>query len=383
MKRIIYLIFLTLSFSSLLFAQENINIGKVYSIQSSVLDENRSYWVYLPPGYHDNNYGNANYPVIYLLDGDRNFYTMAAVQKAFTYNMYNSMPEAIIVGILNTDRGRDLTPSQASVMRDGRELYSTSGGADNFTEFLITELRAEINRKFRTNGYNILVGHSLGGLFTVNTLLRRPMSFNAYVAIDPSLWWDNRKVFNEAKEMWKDADFKGRSLYVAKARNEDTSDGKDMHSKTIEEFCSTILQSSPKNGLRTSWKLYPDEDHSSVVVPGIHDAFRYIFDGIELPVKKLPDNSEIIADQYKKLSQTLKHTFIPDEKMIDNIGKYALSINKTEGAISIFRYNVANYPDSYNALNSLSIAYEKNGDTQQAEAFKRKARNIKMSRIQE
>lgn len=43
----------------------------------------------------------------------------------------------------------------------------------------------------RTRPYRILVGHSRGGLFAVDTFVEQPELFNAYVAISPSLWWEN------------------------------------------------------------------------------------------------------------------------------------------------------------------------------------------------
>lgn len=383
MKRILYLIILCFSLSSALFAQRDINIGKIYNIHSSVLNEDRSYWLYLPPNYDNADYGKASYPVIYLLDGDKNFHMMVGIQKTYTKGLYNNMPECIIVGVPNTDRSRDLTPSKGTVIRDGQALFDKSGGSDNFTTFLIDELKAEINTKYRTSGYDILVGHSFGGLYAMNTLVHRPLLFNAYVVIDPSLWWDNRKVFNEAQEIWKNADFKGRSLYIAMAQNEDRPDDTEKHSNTIDEFCNTVLNSAPENGLRAMWKYYPTENHGTVLMAGVYDAFRSVFDGIELPVKKLPKNPEIIGEQYKQLSKQLGHTFIPDESLVDNIGKYALSIKNEDGAIRIFEYNVRNYPDSYNALNSLSIAYDKKGDAPKAEEYKRKALNMKAAQINE
>ena len=103
-------------FPLLISAQESIVIGHKEKLYSETLNEERNYWIYLPPSYQDNNYGKASYPVIYLLDGDTHFTTAVAIQKTFTRGMYNNMPECIIVGILNTDRSRDLTPSKSSLL---------------------------------------------------------------------------------------------------------------------------------------------------------------------------------------------------------------------------------------------------------------------------
>ena len=34
------------------------------------------------------------------------------------------------------------------------------------------------------------MGHSFGGLFALHTMAERPELFDAWVAADPSLWWD-------------------------------------------------------------------------------------------------------------------------------------------------------------------------------------------------
>ena len=130
-------------FPLLISAQESIVIGHKEKLYSETLNEERNYWIYLPPSYQDNNYGKASYPVIYLLDGDTHFTTAVAIQKTFTRGMYNNMPECIIVGILNTDRSRDLTPSKSSFKHNGKVLFENSGGANQFSTFIQQELRGQ------------------------------------------------------------------------------------------------------------------------------------------------------------------------------------------------------------------------------------------------
>lgn len=320
---------------------------------SNILNEERPYWVYLPPEYNDTQYGRAHYPVLYLLDGDTNFSLLVAIQQTFTRGMYNNMPECIIVAIPNTDRTRDMTPSKSLLKHNGKDMFTNSGGADNFTSFLTSELRSKIDSTYRTDGYNILIGHSFGGLFAMNTLVNYTDSYNAYVAIDPSLWWDQRKVYIEAENIWKKKDFAHKSLYIAMARDEDKPNDEQKHSKTITDFCTKVLHSASDNRLNTYWKYYEDEDHGTILIPGIFDALRTIFKGIELPVKQIPNNPDLIIERYNKLSIRLGHVFKPDEKLIDNIGKYTLSIGEKDNAIRIFEYNLKNYPDSPNARKSL------------------------------
>lgn len=353
MKKLITLsalIILSVSLS----AQQDIIIGQKFITHSNVLGEDRPYLLYLPDDYNNPEYGKAKYPVIYVLDGENNFLTAVTIQKTFSKGIYNKMPECIIVGVVNTDRTRDLTPSKSVWISDGKEYFKDSGGGENFTVFLTGELRRLIDSSYRTNGYNILIGHSFGGLFAMNTLVNHTNLFNAYIVLDPSLWWDNRKVFTEAEGMWRDTDFEHRSLYIAMARNEDKPDDKQKHSTTIKEFCDSVLYSCPENNLNVYWKYFDSEDHGTILMPGIYHALRTVFDGITLPVKKIPANPQIIIDKFGKLSQKLGHTFIPEEKLLDNIGNFAIRSGNSEGAKQIFEYELNYYPDSKKAAENLS-----------------------------
>jgi predicted alpha/beta superfamily hydrolase len=90
------------------------------------------------------------------------------------------LPEMIIVAVANTDRTRDLTPDK------GNE----KGGSAAFLHFLEQELLPHVDKHYRTLPYRILAGHSLAGLFAIESFLKQS-AFNSYLAIDPGLWWDN------------------------------------------------------------------------------------------------------------------------------------------------------------------------------------------------
>src|ERR1700689_728727 len=87
-------------------------LGTIDSIQSKILNEQRKIWVYVPDGNDNNMFSKEKYPVVYLLDGDAHFYSVVGmIQQLSSVNGNTTCPKMIVVGIPNTDRTRDLTPT--------------------------------------------------------------------------------------------------------------------------------------------------------------------------------------------------------------------------------------------------------------------------------
>src|SRR5688572_11362194 len=86
----------------------SIRIGEKFRIQSRVLNEERSYWVYVPSSYDNKHFEPKKYPVLYLLDGDAHFQSASGVVQFMSENINGNIqiPELIIVAIPNTQRTR-------------------------------------------------------------------------------------------------------------------------------------------------------------------------------------------------------------------------------------------------------------------------------------
>ena len=168
-------------------------IGIADSIYSEVLDENRRVLVHLPYNINDTIASRKKYPVLYLLDGIGYMYTgrMYTVAGLLRYRSgwIDLFPNMIIVGIQNTNRWRDMTPTVTDKFpADGIIPEDVIlGGGDNFTLFIENELIPFIDDKYPTSPYRTLIGGSLSGLMVINTLLNHPHIFNSYIAMDPSL----------------------------------------------------------------------------------------------------------------------------------------------------------------------------------------------------
>ena len=372
-------------------------IGRVDSVTSAVLKEKRKIWVYVPASAHDPTYLPQRYPVLYLLDGDAHFVSvMGMVQQLSTVNGNMVCPEMIVVGIPNTDRSRDLTPthmSGAAGMSAGE--LKTSGGGENFTAFLEKELIPYVDAHYPTTPHRTFIGHSLGGLLVMNTLLHHPSLFDNYVALDPSMWWDGKKLLREAPGLLAQPQLAGRALFVGIANSmptgfdtvrvrKDTSEATDfMRSKlTLRDE----LARHPNNGLRVVAKYYPNDSHSSVPLPATYDALRFLFQAYAPSPAALvdfyepgymPNPAAFVEAHYKRASAAMGYLVLPPEPMVHDLADYLLQRKQPAQALAMFQLNARNYPDSFSVHESLGDYYSAQGQPALAATAYTKALQLK------
>ena len=379
-KTTVFLIFL-FSYPLACFCQSDdpiLKIGQKLSIHSEVLDETRDAWIYLPPNYSDKYFQAQQFPVLYILDGDAHFHSLSGLIQILSsgINQTFTLPEMIIVAIPNTNRTRDLTPTHSTTGVDGKEhdFYQQSGGTDNFLKFITNELAPKIESTFRTFPYRILIGHSFGGLTVLHALCTVPEAFNAYVAIDPSLWWDNQSLLKQRREYFNTADLKGRSLYLAQANSLRSWDMSNPHFEGIKEF-ATLLQTRNKSGIRWRYKFYPDDDHSSVAFISEYDALRFIFEKYRVDYNIIATAEQLKA-QYEQLSKDLGITILPPERITQTFGSTYVYLEKYDTAEAFLQMNIDNYTNSSSAYANMGQYWKGKGDKKKALQYYEKSVKI-------
>lgn len=331
---------------------KQIVIGAIDSLYSDVLAEQREIWIHLPEKMDD----GKKYPVIFLLDGPEHFYTTTGLLKLLT--QWN-MPPSILVGISNTDRTRDYTPTNVAFQR-GRKS-PTSGGADNFVSFIETELKPYIRDKYPTEDMSTVIGHSTGGLFVVYAYLHHPTVFDAYLAIDPSLWWDKEKLVTQSQGLINPKIHQNKSLYIAAANSTgiDTTRVRKLKSVSTEMLRANLHFHDVlvKNGdqLNFEWGYYGDEDHGSIVVPGLYNGLRSLFSWYPFPERwRFNTPKRFTAEQltepffthFEKLSQHFKREVKPDWQFINDVGFFMLTgHNLPKKALAYLEMNLKFYPE--------------------------------------
>ncbi len=240
-------------------------IGETFTLESAVLGETRRVNVYAPAGYAESD--SLRLPVLYMPDGGiyEDFLHVAGLVQILSLN-YGMRP-FLLVGIENTERRRDLT-GPTDVASD-REIAPRVGGSEAFRAFIRDELMPTIDRAYRTTGETAIVGESLAGLFVVETLLVEPDLFGTYVAIDPSLWWNDEKLVEEAVSLLERAPAAGKTLFLA------TSSQPDIAEATAR--LAAILRAADLNGLTLHAIHLPDETHLTIYHPAALQAFRTVF----------------------------------------------------------------------------------------------------------
>ncbi|MCK0110494.1 alpha/beta hydrolase-fold protein [Flavobacteriaceae bacterium S0825] len=388
-KIVITLIILCLCFKGIAQLSQNqekqIVIGTVDSLYSNILQEQREIWIHIPEDF-DN---TKQYPVIYVLDASQHFYVITGMLKQL---IPWQIPKSIIVGITNTDRTRDFTHTNVPFQR-GHES-KTSGGASNFIKFIDEELKPYINNKYPTENNNTIIGHSTGGLFVLYSFLHHENSFDNYLAIDPSLWWDKENLVNETQELLNKGNRKENSLYIAVAN----SIGKAMDTvevrkdKTVPteqiranlKFHDLLVKNSKE--LSFAWEYFKNEDHGSVVVPAQYNGLRSIFSWFPFPemwrfntpkeysIKQL---TEPFQAHYKKLSIRMKREVKPDWQLLNDIGFFMLDgHNLPEKAFAYLKMNADFYPNESKSFVALGNYFLSQKDKLEATKYYKKAVEI-------
>jgi predicted alpha/beta superfamily hydrolase len=194
-------------------------IGETFTLASKVLGETRRLNVYVPPIYHDS--ATVRLPVLYMPDGGlaEDFLHVAGLVQVLVGN--GTMRPFILVGIENTQRRRDLTGPTTNA--DDKKIAPRVGGSAAFRQFIRRELMPAVRQRYRTTPETALIGESLAGLFAVETLLLEPDLFDTYLAFDPSLWWNNGQLTQQAATLLPAYHGPAKTVYLATSSQGDTA----------------------------------------------------------------------------------------------------------------------------------------------------------------
>jgi predicted alpha/beta superfamily hydrolase len=185
---------------------------ETFTLDSAVLGETRTISVWLPPAYAD---FTAALPVLHMPDG--------GIAEDFPH-IANTIAELV---------------------------------AAAFRSFIADELIPEIEGRYRVRpDRRALLGESVAGSFDVETLFLRPDLFRVYLAMDPSLWWNDYELVKRAAERLRGWSVPGVRFWFAASNAAD-----------IARHCAApaaSLEAAKANGLERRFEPRPAEQHSTI-----------------------------------------------------------------------------------------------------------------------
>ena len=215
------------------------------------------------------------FPIIYVLDG-RSYFDFAkqTINLQFRNSPKTHVEGAIVVGIGHQEKEErarrflDYTaPASEYHFPEHTKGKWTEikemGGAENFSRFIEEELKPEIESRYHINkNKQTLYGHSLSGYFVLWSYLTKNERFQKYLAVSPSLWWNDEELF----QYLEDVDFiENCSVFIIVGEQEGfmVTDAIRFYDKlpTCETKQLFIAQ---------------EENHASVVPTTMSRAFRFL-----------------------------------------------------------------------------------------------------------
>jgi predicted alpha/beta superfamily hydrolase len=238
----------------------------------------------------------AKLPVIYVLDGGWSFAIAAQTARALAIGP-GAIPQAIVVGVGPAVDGpgafgksmalryRDLAPGiDAAHIAEMRQALPSAfwpseeelGGAARFFDFIEDELKPFVETYFPVDTSDqTLLGVSLGGLFVLHAMFTAPGSFQRYIAISPSIWWNDRAVLETEEQSARLGGPSGRLFIGVGEEEEAQAPEARMVSNVIE--LSKRLKARNHAGLRVASHVFEGEGHMSVTPAAISRGLRAVF----------------------------------------------------------------------------------------------------------
>lgn len=216
----------------------------------------------LPPSYEQN--ATRRYPVVFLSDGYWSFPMVAKMRDLLFFD--GTVPEFVVVGLgyvgenLDYDKKRWSELSPVAVKGD---VEVTGNGAEFLREVVATMVPF-IEAEYRIDpSFRVLMGSSLGGLFSLFAAYARPGFFHAYIAATPAVTIGDDWIFGfEEKFVASGQTLRGR-LYLSIGSEE-----APLHREGVERFDRRI-RSRKSRELSYRCDVIPGMRHCG----GIFEAF--------------------------------------------------------------------------------------------------------------
>jgi len=364
-------------------------LGTSYILNSEALQDEREIQVFIPEGYEKS---EKEYPVLYLLDGQRLFPFGVSILKSFT--QFKQTPEFIVVGITNSypQRFRHFTDEEKK-----------------FLHFMEQDVIPFVDTNFRTTDERLLFGWEYGGSFVIQTMLDSPGLYSSYLAASPFPIAEKIKDLDHF--LSENRNFE-KSLYFSVSPNENSVN------VGTEKLDSLLKLKAPKNMNWTYKKLISEEHRSTPYATIYHGLKEFYFYYPELQFNSLNEFTkagglsyvykycERRAEQFdfdSELSDWTKFTLIRNAIRADDYEQFQVFISsfvtrsfieelrgrrpyeltdfyiknqKYDEALNIYKVLLDKRSNSKELLNKLGELYLSTGNGKEAESYFKMAKEL-------
>lgn len=323
-------------------------------IQSRILGEMRTVFISVPRNYISS---TKRYPVLYVLDGEWAFnYAAGAVDQLSNFS--GRIPQMIVIGIPNTDRSRDLfvTPGP-------------NGSYKHFMRFIESELIPIINRRFRTNGFNVINGFSSGSGICEQFLATKPSVFDGYIETGSGIGPGTADFLSKTIPLHN---YKNKYLYV-------TTESSGPRVKGLHSY-SALLNKLKPNGLRWRMEILEDTNHADVMADGIYAGLKYIYTDYSVPKQTVLGGLSSIVSYFEKIDSNFNYEVeIPAAAFIE-MSVVFLTERKTNEAIKLLELGIKTHPRSPDLYGALAELFEETDRPKAAQFYGKAAEDSKGNR---
>ena len=347
--------------------------------------EDRQVQIYLPKSYEET---SNEFPVLYLLDGQRFFPYGVSLLKSFT--QFNQTPDFIIVGISNE------YPDRFGHFSDEEKKFQT---------YIHEDVISFVDSNFRTSNERLIFGWEFGGSFVIQTMIDRPDLFDSYIVASPF------PLTNKIAEI---DNFLSENLSFDKSLFFSVSPNENQVSVGAKKLDSILKLRAPKTfnwsylsleneehrstpystlyfGIKKYYQFYPELQFSSLGEFADSGGLDYVYDYYEKRALKFGFSKElsdwtmfsltrnaIRANNYEQfqvlVNEFEKTDFIKRLRVSRSclIAEFYLQNKAYDKAIDLFNLLVENHPDSERPLKGLVDSYNALNNPQKASYYAKK-----------
>jgi len=223
-------------------------LGEKFILKSEILGQDREILVRLPREYDA---GKDAYEVHFILDGEITFEGYAGVVDIMS--AADQIPDVIVVGIPNIDRGQDLNPG---------------GNGAKFLEFITRELVPLIDNEYRTQDERLIAGYSMAGNFIMYAFFKGQTYFNKFLSGSPY----RLDLYDEEQmNLLPDAFQSPKAIYTSMGK-EDSQE----QVKSYLDFCEK-LESKSFDNFSFKYELVDRRNHNTNILPNWQDGLAYLY----------------------------------------------------------------------------------------------------------